>query len=254
MVDYDDAQFHRYDHHPNRLIRSMLGCKLDRVMARAAVVVAGNDYLADRARRAHAGDVEVLPSAVAVDRYQPRQAYAQCDLFTIGWIGSPTTAPYLYSIASALRVACRTIPARVRLIGSGPVDLHDVPMELLPWSEETEADALRTLDVGIMPLTDGPWERGKCGFKLVQYMASAAPAIASPVGANSAILQHGVTGYLASSSDEWVNALTRLARSAELRRTMGEAARRRAESHYSTDVIAPRLVDVLSRAATIRRA
>ncbi len=254
VVDYDDAQFHHYDRHPSRLIRRILGNKLDRVMARAAVVVAGNDYLAGRARGAGAQDVEIVPSAVDLRRYPPRSDLPRSTVFTIGWIGSPTTARYLRPIAAALSTVCGRIPARVLLIGSGAIDLGDVPLEVRPWIEDAEAEALRTLDVGIMPLSDGPWEQGKCGFKLVQYMAAAVPAVASPVGANCKILQHGVTGYLANTSAEWVSALDALASSADLRRRMGEGARRRAESHYSTDVVAPRLLEILTRAGRVRRA
>jgi glycosyltransferase involved in cell wall biosynthesis len=254
VVDYDDAQFHRYDRHPSRLIRRLLRTKLDRVMARAAVVVAGNEYLASRARAAGATDVKVVPSAVDLGHYPSTPEPHRSSVFTIGWIGSPTTARYLQTIAPALRMVCSRIPARILLIGSGPVDLGNAPREVRPWSEDTEAEALRTFDVGIMPLTSGPWELGKCGFKLVQYMAAATPAVASPVGANCTILQHGVTGYLANESAEWVERIESLASSAELRRGMGEAARRRAELYYSTDVIAPRLLDILHRARGAGRA
>jgi glycosyltransferase involved in cell wall biosynthesis len=249
VVDYDDAQFHRYDEHPTALVRRMLGSKLDRVMSRAAVVVAGNQYLADRARAAKATDIELLPSAVDLSRYPLRPALAVERPFTIGWIGSPISTHYLALVAEALREVCLAISARVVLIGAGSIDLPGVPVERLEWNERTEANHLEGFDVGIMPLTDGPTERGKCGFKLVQYMASARPVVASAVGANPEIVRHGETGFLVSSAEDWVRALLALAVAPDLRRRMGAAGRAVVEREYSTAVVRERLLEVFRRAA-----
>jgi glycosyltransferase involved in cell wall biosynthesis len=152
-------------------------------------------------------------------------------------------------IADALREASRQLPARVVLVGSGPIDLPGVPVEVRTWQESTEADEICNFDVGIMPLADGPWEQGKCGFKLLQYMAAGLPAIASPVGANKVIVRHGTTGFLATTSDDWMRAFVALAESKELRRRMGLAGRQVVEREYSTSVVAPRLLEALIRAA-----
>ncbi len=248
VVDYDDAQFHQYDLNPSAIVRWLLKDKLDGIMARAAAVVAGNDYLATRARQAGATEVLVLPSAVDVSLYRASLNDAASP-FTIGWIGSPTTAQYLMSIADALREACRQLPARLVLVGSGPIDLPGVPIEVRGWQESTEADEIATFDVGIMPLTDGPWEQGKCGFKLLQYMAAGLPTIASPVGANKVIVRHGTTGFLARTSEDWMRAFVALAESKDLCARMGRAGRQVAEREYSTTVVAPRLLETLIRAA-----
>lgn len=248
VVDYDDAQFHRYDKHSSSLIRNLLGSKLDRVMSRAAVVVAGNEYLAARARAAHARDIEVLPSAVDVDRYSPVWHDRADAPFTIGWIGSPVSTHYLSLVAEPLRIVCQKVPARVVLIGAGPVDLPGVPVERLDWEEATETERLRSFDVGIMPLKSGPTELGKCGFKLIQYMAGGRPVIASAVGANLQIVREGETGFLAASDDEWVRSLLALAASPELRRRMGAAGRALAEREYSTAVVGRKLIGVFERA------
>jgi glycosyltransferase involved in cell wall biosynthesis len=248
VVDYDDAQFHQYDLNSSTVVRWLLKDKLDGIMARAAAVVAGNDYLATRARQAGATEVLVLPSAVDVSLY--RTAFNDSPSpFTIGWIGSPTTAQYLQLIADALRETCRQLPARVVLVGSGPIDLPGVPVEVRAWQESTEADEIGTFDVGIMPLADGPWEQGKCGFKLLQYMAAGLPAIASPVGANKVIIRHGTTGFLARTSEDWMRAFVALAESKDLRARMGRAGRQVVEREYSTTVVAPRLLETLIRAA-----
>jgi glycosyltransferase involved in cell wall biosynthesis len=254
IVDYDDAQFHRYDKHPVSAVRYLLGSKLDRVMSRAAVVVAGNQYLAERARAANATDIEVIPSAVDVERYRLQTRVSSDGPFTIGWIGSPISTHYLSAIAEPLREVCRTIHARVVLVGAGTVDLPGVPIERLEWNEATEAECLEGFDVGIMPLTDGPLERGKCGFKLVQYMASARPVVASAVGANIQIVRHGQTGFLASTSQEWVRALQMLAAAPDLKRRMGASGRAVVEREYSTAVVRTRLLKVFRRAIGVRPA
>lgn len=248
VVDYDDAQFHRYDLHSSAAVRWLLSGKHDGIMARAAAVLTGNDYLAARARQAGAVTVRMLPSAVDVGHYRIASPH-EASPFTIGWIGSPTTARYLPLIAASLREASRRLGARVVLIGSGSVDLPGVPVEVRPWNESTEADEVATFDVGIMPLADGPWEQGKCGFKLLQYMAAGLPAIASPVGANNVIVRHGVTGMLATTSEEWIRAFTALAESKDLRARMGLAGRAVVEREYSTAIVAPRLLEALTRAA-----
>ena len=251
VVDYDDAQFHRYDRHPAAAVRSLLGSKLDHVMSRAAVVVAGNEYLASRARAARAPDIEIVPSGVDVTRYSAVWRRRLHTPFTIGWIGSPISTHYLSLIAEPLRRFCRAVSARVVLIGAGECDLPGVPVERIAWDEATEGEQLERFDVGIMPLTNGPTELGKCGFKLIQYMASGRPVIASAVGANLQIVTHGETGFLVSSADDWVGALQALAASPDLRQRMGAAGRRRAEREYSTTVIGDRLLRVFQRAVGV---
>lgn len=248
VVDYDDAIFHNYDLHLNRLVRFCLGTKIDQVMKRAAVVVVGNEYLGDRARRAGAKRVEYLPTVVDLERYQvslkPREAP-----FTIGWIGSPATAGYIQLVQPALSEVCKNGKARVVLVGSGPVELEDVPVEVRPWTEDSEVAAVQSFDVGIMPLPDEPWERGKCGYKLIQYMACGRPVIASPVGVNRQIVEHGVNGFLASATADWVTALNELRDNPPLREAMGRAGRSKVEKQYCVQVTAPRLAELLRSAA-----
>src|SRR5262249_10574343 len=123
----------------------------------------------------------------------------------------------------------------------------------VPWSEAEEGRELARCHVGIMPLVDGPWERGKCGYKLIQYMAAARPAVASPVGASTSIVIPGKTGFLASSMEEWIAVLSGLATDRERARTMGLAGRQRAEEMYSLQVRAPKLIEVLQEAVVSSR-
>ncbi|HSS43991.1 MAG TPA: glycosyltransferase family 4 protein [Thermoanaerobaculia bacterium] len=251
LVDYDDAIFHRYDFHRNPLVRALLGMKIDRILRRAAVVLAGNEYIAQRARRAGAPRVEVLPTVVDLERYKALPATRRTEVM-IGWIGSPTTAPYLRMVEGALREACRDSRTRVVLVGSGPIELSGVPLTIRPWSEETEAAEIGEFDIGIMPLPDTPWERGKCGYKLIQYMACGKPVVASPVGVNPEIVREGANGFLAQTEGEWVKALAALRDDGAMRERLGSAGRVAVEERYCLQVAAPRLVAILQGAAAKR--
>jgi glycosyltransferase involved in cell wall biosynthesis len=127
--------------------------------------------------------------------------------------------------------------------------LATVPREILPWSEETEVGDIHTFDVGIMPVVDEPWAWGKCGLKLIQYMACGLPVVASPVGVNRQIVEPGVNGFLANTHEEWVNALTTLRDQPTLAAEMGNAGRRKVEAQYSLQVAGPVLASILKSAA-----
>jgi len=249
VVDYGDAVFHRYDMHANPIIRALLGKSIDSVMRQAATVVVGNDYLAERAHHAGASRIEYLPSVVDINRYSIQEKAGE--QFRIGWIGSPITAPYVGLIRDALEDVSQKINMRLVLVGAGDQDpLPNMEKDILPWSEDTEVANIRSFDVGIMPLPDGPFERGKCGYKLVQYMACGLPVIASPVGVNSRIIEQGKTGFMASSTAEWVQALVMLYQNANMRSDLGKAGRKKVEQEYCLQVTAPRLLEILTDAAS----
>ncbi|MHB8117599.1 MAG: glycosyltransferase family 4 protein [Methanothrix sp.] len=243
VVEYDDAVFHRYDMHSNKFVRVLLKSKIDVVMRRSAMVIAGNEYLAERARRAGAKRVEYMPSVIDLERY-PSTSPCGNRIFTIGWIGTPVTAQYLRLVRSALTEVCQDGKARLVLVGSGQIELDGVPTEIRPWSEETEIVDLQSFDVGIMPLPDEPWERGKCGFKLIQYMACGKPVVASPVGVNERIVEDGFNGFLATTKEEWLNALSDLRDDHDLRDRMGRAGRKKVEVNYCVQVTAQRLEEL----------
>jgi len=244
VVDYDDAVFHRYNMHPRHMVRTLLGDKIDIVMRRAALVIVGNDYLGDYAYKAGAKRVEHIPSVVDLDRYNSTMKQED-PVFTIGWIGSPATAKYLDIVHPALAEVCKKGSARLVLVGSGQFELDGVPAEIHPWSEETEVAEIQDFDVGIMPMPDEAWARGKCGYKLIQYMASARPVIASPVGVAREIVEDGRNGFFATTTTDWVNALSILRNKPGLREEMGKAGRKKVETHYCMQITAPRLASLL---------
>ncbi|WP_448208335.1 glycosyltransferase family 4 protein [Azospirillum sp. sgz302134] len=261
IVDFDDAWFHHYDRSRWPLVRRLLGRKLDRVMSRAALVTVGNAYLAGRAESAGARSIEILPTVVDLNRYtaSPSPDGAERDGAerdgappVIGWIGSPITDHYLSLIADPLRRMVEGKDARICLVGATPGALGGVACDRHPWREDTETRHIAAFDIGIMPLDDTPWERGKCGYKLIQYMACGKPVVASPVGVNRDIVEHGVNGFLAESRQDWMDALRRLAADPDLRRRLGAAGRAKVERSYSLSGIAPRLIHLLRAASGLK--
>ncbi|MCG7896760.1 MAG: glycosyltransferase family 4 protein [Candidatus Thiodiazotropha taylori] len=251
LVDYDDAIFHRYDQSGSALVRTLLGSKIDRVMASATLVTAGNDYLAKRAEAAGAPRVMQLPTVLDVARYRLK-AVSEHSPFTVGWIGSPTTAGYLDLLREPLASVAQKHPVRLMVVGAQIEPIEGLPVVCVDWSEAREAELIRQFDVGVMPLADQLWEKGKCGYKLIQYMASALPVIASPIGVNREIVEHGVDGYLAEDAAAWESVLIRLIESAPLRQEMGRIGRSKVEQHYSLSVMTARLVSAIRQSAMER--
>jgi len=252
VVEYDDAIFHRYDQSRSALVRRWLGDKISRIMRAATVVIAGNDYLARYARDAGAAHVEIVPSVIDLSRYRQRDANDGAR-FVVGWVGSGSTTPYLREIEPALRAMRESCPRLAfRSVGGTAWSPAGIAVETLPWSLDTEVDAMLGFDVGVMPLPDEPWTRGKCGYKLIQYMGCGLPVVASPVGVNASIVEHGRTGFLASSTAEWTSALRSLAGSVELRAAMGRAGLEKVRRDYDLAVTAPRIASLM-RALTERK-
>jgi glycosyltransferase involved in cell wall biosynthesis len=249
VADYDDALFHRYDRHSRALVRRLLGGKIDAVMRHAAVVVAGNEYLAARAREAGAARVEVIPTVVDTARYRPR-AGAGNEVPVVGWIGTPRTSRYLQGLLPVFEALQQEVPVRFVAVGARQADFAGTPVEAWPWSEATEVASIQQFDIGIMPLEDSPWERGKCGYKLIQYMACGIPVVASPVGVNRTIVAPGENGLLADTPDEWGRALRNLLEAdATSRQAMGREGRRRVEQGYSLQAQAPRFFQAVREVA-----
>jgi glycosyltransferase involved in cell wall biosynthesis len=244
IYDFDDAIFHQYDRSSRKIARWAYRKKIASIIGQAANVFAGNTYLADYARSFNA-QVHIIPTVVDSDRYKLKDFSKTNDVFTIGWIGSPSTAAYLRDLAPMFKRLALVLPFRLVLIGSGPFVMEGVPIEVLPWREDTEIEELRKFDVGIMPLPDTDWARGKCGFKIIQYMACGVPAVASPVGVNRDLIENAVDGYLAQTEDEWLAALQELQKSREKRMQMGNAGHSKVRSKYSLSCIAPRLAELI---------
>lgn len=252
VLDYDDAVFHQYDMHPNPVVRLLFEGKHPTLMRRATLVVAGNHYIADFALRAGARWVQLLPTVVDLDRYKQvrTQSYVTAnEPLTVGWIGQRSTASFLLPLAPVFERLVRQGLMQFVAIGIDTSTLG-LPMVSEAWSEATEVTSIQRFDVGIMPLDDGPFERGKCGYKLVQYMAAGLPVVASPIGVNTTLVEHGVNGFLANSLSEWESALRTLAADPVLRYQMGQAGRTKVKREYCLQVTAPLLAEWFAEAVS----
>jgi glycosyltransferase involved in cell wall biosynthesis len=247
VFDFDDAIYLPAHAEANAAARFLKRpAKVAQVCRLARHVTVGNETLAGFARR-HASAVTVIPSTIDTEAYTVR-ARPTSARPVVGWTGSVTTLPYLRQIAGALARLRRRMDYELRVIG-GELAIPGVDVRAVAWRALTEVDDLRPLDVGLMPLPDDEWTRGKCGMKALQYMGLAIPPVVSPVGANAEIVQDGVNGFHARSEDEWVDRVAALLADPVLRARLGAAGRRTVEEEYSALVQAPRMAQVLREAA-----
>jgi glycosyltransferase involved in cell wall biosynthesis len=251
ILDFDDATFHNYDQHKNNLLRFFYGSRLDKLMSKASLVICGNSYLESRAIKAGSLNTLRLPTAIDLEKYQIKKYINKANKrnlnyqFKVVWIGSPSTQHYLKIIKKPLQILARKYHFIFQLIGSQEIVIPSIQMEIIPWSEDTEASLIRNSDIGVMPLPDMPWERGKCGYKIIQYMASGLPVIASPVGVNKDLVLDGVNGFLANNDQQWIKAFEDLFESKDLRIKMGLCGREIIEKKYSISITAPKLIKSL---------
>ncbi|HXA11536.1 MAG TPA: glycosyltransferase family 4 protein, partial [Mycobacterium sp.] len=250
VYDFDDAIFLPNVSDANRFIVSLKWAgKVPGIVRLSARVIAGNDFLADFARR-HNHSVVTIPTCVDTDKFMPRtDGLGGRPPLVIGWIGSPTTASYLSMLAGVFRSVYADTPFQVKVSGAASdVVFAGVPIANAPWSLADEVSLFNTCDVGVYPLTDDEWSKGKCGFKAIQFMACGVPVVASAVGENVAIIEDGVNGFLAATPAEWESKLHRLLTDAPLRARIAAAGRRTVEERYSLRVCAPRVAAVFDDA------
>jgi glycosyltransferase involved in cell wall biosynthesis len=251
VVDYDDAIFHNYDRHRRPIARALLGRKLEPLLKRAAACICGNEYLLDYARRFCPASV-LIPTVLDTDRFAPAPAPPTSP--RVGWIGTPTNWQNVEPLLPFILPEIQRHGAVLRAIGAGAGARPAPGLELVDWREEDELAELQAMSVGIMPLLDEPFQRGKCGYKLIQYMACGVPVVASPVGVNAGIVGDRGSGLLADNPATWVAALDRLLSDPALRATMGAAGRATAVDKFSLAAHQPRLLRILLDAAQGRPA
>lgn len=242
VYDFDDA------------IQTLLGWKrrmFPNILRTASLVVVENDQNM-RAAAKYCPQVVKIVGPIDTQLYHPAPIRDSDGPLVIGWIGSPDTAEYLRAVHDVLRDLARTHALVFRTIGSGPQKIQGVQVETFEWSLEDEVELLQSFDIGIGPLPDNEWTRGKAGYKLLQYMAVGIPVVASPIGEHGKIVVHGSTGYHATSAAEWRQSLASLMENADLRTMMGHAGRIRAEQAYSFEVATKTLLAELTSFMTRR--
>lgn len=247
IVDYDDAIFHHYDQSSNPMIKKILGNKIANVMRLSGTVVAGNQYLADYAARSGAKNIEIIPTVIDLERY-PTKQNADDEQFIVGWIGTKTTfEKHLIPCKDWIKALQHQEP-NIRFHIVGITEDMDIGknVKYIRWTEETEVAEILKMDIGLMPLQDSKWEKGKCAYKLIQYAACGIPGVASDVGMNREVAVPGETGILASADEEWIQAIKTLKSNTELRHQMGRNARKKVEERYCIQQTSTKWKEILN--------
>ncbi len=242
VLDVDDAIYLK---HPAKF--RALASSSDRV-------IVGNNALLAHVKTINAR-VALVPTSVDFSKYayEPRRAEGHAGARVIGWTGTASNLPYLRQIVEPLRDLACEHEFELRIISDGSLeqqalDFAGVSVRHIQWSEAIEIEGLRQFDIGIMPLADDAWCRGKCGLKAIQYLAAGIPAVVSPVGAGVEIVEHGKNGFHARSAQEWKHALARLLADTALRSAMGAAGRTIVEQRYSVSANLPKVLAALDAA------
>ncbi|MDQ7085046.1 MAG: glycosyltransferase family 4 protein [Sulfurovum sp.] len=253
LVDYDDALFHKYEDFP------MLKDKIAKVMGYADTVIVCNSYLEAYAKL-YQKAVFKIPTVVSVTRYrEKKKMYISKDetTFVMGWIGSKTTSPYVLAILPVMeRIYHKYSNVILHLVGFDESILSKEEkalayIKVIAWREDTEIEEILAFDIGIMPLPDDKWARGKCAFKLIQYMSAQKAVIASPIGMNTSLIKEGINGFLPSNDDAWFEAFKTLYLSPNLRETMAKNNFEKIQKFYSDTLQARRYMELIKRISNV---
>jgi glycosyltransferase involved in cell wall biosynthesis len=240
VLDVDDGVFLLF---PN---------KFPELVKLADLVLAGNENLAQWARSINS-HVQIIPTCVDIECYRPQPNRQPNKPPVIGWIGTASNVAYLREVAGAISRLATYHEFELRVVAGsgdalGELNLSGVNLRFIKWNPATEADEVAQFDIGLMPLPQDEWSKYKCGLKLLQYMSCGIPGVASPVGVNVDIIQHGLNGYLAANTDDWEQSLSQLLSDQGHRHQLGMAARQTVEDSYSIASILPVWTDAVAEA------
>jgi glycosyltransferase involved in cell wall biosynthesis len=247
IYDMDDA----FWTHPTQF--SQIGWRfrdsnrIQKIIRMSSLILAGNDYIADYAKKVNPNCI-YFPTVLDMGYYTLREELPD-DIITIGWVGRWSSQSYLYDLQPVFEKLYKEHPnIQFHFIGVGATfSMPNLPVAVTPWTLEREITDLLPIDIGIMPLSEDGYSKGKCGFKLLQYMSLGIPAVASPIGVNEKIITDGKNGFLAASLGEWFEKLSILVNDGKLRSKMGKSARRTVVENYSLDIYAPKLLELLNK-------
>ena len=248
VYDFDDAVMYRDSKEKNQMSQTRER-NFRRTVKNADIVIAGNEYLKNLALKENPS-THVIPTAINMNRYTERARSGSPDALIIGWIGSQATLFYLERLKHVWDRVSELFPhIRLKIVSDTFFDCVKMPVIKKLWNYDEEIEDLHTIDIGLMPLTDDPWSEGKCGFKLLQYMATGMPSVSSPVGVNRKIVRDGINGFLARDSKEWIEKLSVLIENSPLRVRMGKRARETVMKYYSTELAGRKLIELLTASA-----
>lgn len=253
VFDFDDAIFAIESDERNLINRLRVSRNrqcLPFMLSISKIAILENEYNRRFAQQ-YIKDIRIITGPIDTERYQPKNknvSGGRSENITIGWIGSASTTMYLDSLKSVFKALFKKYKCTLKLIGAANFDIPDINIVHIKWDLNTEVRQLCSFDIGIMPLPDDEWTRGKGGYKLLQYLAMGIPAVSTPVGINNEIIQDGVNGFLVNSEKEWIEKLSVLIENDDIRERFGSSGRRLVEERYSVKASAPRLLEVLYNA------
>jgi glycosyltransferase involved in cell wall biosynthesis len=230
IFDFDDAIFQKSDGSPS----STRAKRFSAILTSVDQVWAGNSYLAEKAKN-YCNKVTILPTSIAKSKYDV-ESPKPTEHIDLVWIGSSSTRKHLETIIPVLEDLALRIPnLRLKIIADFTIQSSELNIVEIPWNSKTEAEEISSAHIGIAPLPDNAFTIGKCGLKVLQYMASGLPVISSSTGVNKDLVTHGATGFLAESPEEWIEAIEKLATSPELRESMGQAGRQSFQNSFTLE-------------------
>jgi len=243
--DFDDAVMFR-DYLRKKQKSFIRKQKFARIVKGSDIILAGNHYLKNHAIK-YNRNVFIVPTSIDVEKYRQRNYSKESDnRVTLGWIGSSSTVFYLERLKHIWDEAFNRYPnTRLKIVADNFFHCDKMPVTRKKWNYDEEISDLHSFDIGLMPLTDDLWSQGKCGFKLLQYMAVGIPVICSPVGINKKIVKPGINGFWAENENDWLDSLGKLIKDRALRETMGKEAFNTVNESYSLGAWAPRLISIL---------
>lgn len=252
VLDFDDAIFHNYDTNKHPIIGRLLGERLAPLLRRADTALCGNEYIRSYVSQ-YCRETHIVPTILDTNIYRPTKHANRVSgqRLRIGWLGTPSTwDAYVAPLLPALLDEAERADAEIFAVGSGKAGGSHPRLVRKDWVEADEVSDIQSMDVCIMPLDDSPWAQGKCGYKLIQYMACGLPVIASPIGVNNEIVDPGKNGFLAQNEQEWREAIALLLSDEALRGRMGKEGRIKIERDYSLKYWGPKVGAILRQAAT----
>lgn len=253
IFDFDDAIFLSSSSKPNSFIEKFKNpSKIRGIIRLSSCVIAGNNYLAKFALKEN-NNVFILPTCIDSQVYRPCARKEAGNVVTIGWIGSITTSGFLEMMGNVFKQVSQRFGSkkvRFRIVGGECLGNQLDNLTCKEWSLEEEIEDLKTFDIGIMPMPDNPWTKGKCGFKAILYMSMAIPCVCSPVGVTTEIIKDGVNGLLAASEPDWIEKISLLIERPELRQGIGQQGRRTVEEKYSVSANAHNFLEIIRKAAS----
>jgi glycosyltransferase involved in cell wall biosynthesis len=230
ILDYDDAIFHNYDNNKNKIIQYLLKDKIKKCIKYASCIITGSPYLTNYARKFNSNVIEI-PTSIDIMGYSVKQSIGNKDKFRIGWIGSQTTSKNIIQIIPALKRILDETNSEIILIGFNKNLDIGIDCSIIKWDKNLEVEQMKCFDIGIMPLDDNLFNNGKCGFKLIQYMACGIPTIATPLEANIKIDRYK-QNLFAATNDEWYSALMYAYQNKNLLIEVGKKNREVVEEYY----------------------